>query len=203
MPEYCTCGAKLPEDARFCHKCGKPQFEYPVADSEPEVPLPAPAAAAAANSDEISFHNRIAVRVSFLAALLAFLVTAFPLPPFITVIRLLVCFVAAGFLAVYIYKRRTGQTITIRGGARLGWMTGIFSFTIATVLVAGTVLSLSAFREQLAGKNPEVDQFIRMMDDRATMAGVLLMVLIILFVLYTLLPMVGGMLCVKVLEKDG
>jgi len=203
VPEYCTCGAKLPEDARFCHKCGKPQFEYPVADSEPEVPLPAPAAAAAANSDEISFHNRIAVRVSFLAALLAFLVTAFPLPPFITVIRLLVCFVAAGFLAVYIYKRRTGQTITIRGGARLGWMTGIFSFTIATVLVAGTVLSLSAFREQLAGKNPEVDQFIRMMDDRATMAGVLLMVLIILFVLYTLLPMVGGMLCVKVLEKDG
>ena len=161
-----------------------------------------PAAAAAAKPDEISFHNRVAVRVSFLAALLAFLLTAFPLPPFITVIRLLVCFVAAGFMAVYIYKRRTGQIITIRGGARLGWMTGIFSFTIATVLVAGTVLSLSAFRDQLVGKNPEVDQFIRMMDDRATMAGVLLMVLIILFVLYTLLPMVGGMLCVKVLEKD-
>ena len=199
MPEYCTCGAQLPEDARFCHKCGKPQFEYPGIDLEPEAVPPLPAAA---NPVEISFHNRIAVRVSFLAALLAFLLTAFPLPPFITVIRLLVCFVAAGFLAVFIYKRRTGQTITIRGGARLGWMTGIFSFTIATVLVAGTVLSLSAFRDQLVGKNPEVDQFIRMMDDRATMAGVLLMALIVLFVLYTLLPMVGGMLCVKVLEKD-
>ena len=202
MPEYCTCGAKLPDDARFCHKCGKPQYDYPAPDAEAEAPPPLPVAVATANVEEISFHNRMAVRVSFLAALLAFLLTAFPLPPFITVIRLLVCFVAAGFMAVYIYKRRTGQTITIRGGARLGWMTGIFSFTIATVLVAGTVLSLSAFRDQLVGKNPEVDQFIRMMDDRATMAGVLLMALIVLFVLYTLLPMVGGMLCVKVLEKD-
>jgi hypothetical protein len=34
------------------------------------------------------------------------------------------------------------------------------------------------------------------------MAGMLLFVLLILFVLYTLLPMLGGALCAKVLEKD-
>ena len=28
VPEYCTCGAQLPPDARFCHKCGKPQYDY-------------------------------------------------------------------------------------------------------------------------------------------------------------------------------
>ena len=26
-PEYCTCGAKLAEKARFCHLCGRPVFE--------------------------------------------------------------------------------------------------------------------------------------------------------------------------------
>ena len=25
MPEFCSCGAQLPPDALFCHKCGKPQ----------------------------------------------------------------------------------------------------------------------------------------------------------------------------------
>ena len=202
MPEYCTCGAQLPPDARFCHKCGKPQFDYPEPEPEPALEPVAAVIVKRRDDTEISFHNRTAVRVSFLAALVAFLVTAFPLPPAITVIRLLVCFVAAGFLAVYVYKRRTGQAVTVRAGARLGWMTGIFSFAIATVLVAGTMLSLSTFRQQLMGKDPNVDQVIRMMDDRGAMVGMLLFVLLILFVLYTLLPMLGGALCAKVLEKD-
>ena len=204
VPEYCTCGAQLPPDARFCHKCGKPQFDYPEVEPEPEVVSATltPVNAKRPDDTEISFHNRVAVRVSFLAALVAFLVTAFPLPPLITLIRLLVCFVAAGFLAVYVYKRRTGQTVTVRAGARLGWMTGIFSFAIATVLVAGVMLSLSLSRQQYMGKDPNLDQVIKMMDDRGTMVGVLLFVLLILFVLYTLLPMLGGALCAKVLEKD-
>ncbi|MGA2185044.1 MAG: zinc ribbon domain-containing protein [Bryobacteraceae bacterium] len=202
MPEHCTCGVQLPPDARFCHKCGKPQFDYP--EPEPE-PVSEPVAAAVAKRPDdtgISFHNRTAVRVSFLAALVAFLLTAIPLPPLITVIRLLVCFVAAGFLAVYVYKRRTGQTVTVRAGARLGWMTGIFSFTILTVLLAGGMLLLSTFRQDFMGKDPNVDRLIHMMDDQGTMVSALLSGLLVLFVLYTLLPMLGGALCAKVLEKD-
>jgi zinc-ribbon domain len=202
VPEHCTCGAQLPPDARFCHKCGKPQFDYP--EPEPE-PVSEPVAAAVAKRPDdtgISFHNRTAVRVSFLAALVAFLLTAIPLPPLITVIRLLVCFVAAGFLAVYVYKRRTGQTVTVRAGARLGWMTGIFSFTILTVLLAGGMLLLSTFRQDFMGKDPNVDRLIHMMDDQGTMVSALLSGLLVLFVLYTLLPMLGGALCAKVLEKD-
>lgn len=193
---------QLPPDARFCHKCGKPQFDYP--EPEPE-PVSEPVAAAVAKRPDdtgISFHNRTAVRVSFLAALVAFLLTAIPLPPLITVIRLLVCFVAAGFLAVYVYKRRTGQTVTVRAGARLGWMTGIFSFTILTVLLAGGMLLLSTFRQDFMGKDPNVDRLIHMMDDQGTMVSALLSGLLVLFVLYTLLPMLGGALCAKVLEKD-
>jgi hypothetical protein len=202
VPEYCTCGAQLPPDARFCHKCGKPQYDYP--EPEPE-PAPAPVAAAIVKSPDesgISFHNRTAVRVSFLAALIAFLLTAIPLPPIITVIRLLVCFVAAGFLAVYVYKRRTGQAVTIRAGARLGWMTGIFSFTILTVLLAAAMILLTTFRQDIIGKDPNVDQLIHMMDDQNLMVGTLLSGLLVMFVLYTVLPMFGGALCAKVLEKD-
>jgi hypothetical protein len=48
----------------------------------------------------------------------------FPIPwPFV---RLPLAFLAAGFLAVYLYSRRTGQTLSIRSGARMGWITGIF-----------------------------------------------------------------------------
>jgi predicted amidophosphoribosyltransferase len=38
MPEFCTCGAELPPDARFCHRCGKPQRE----EIEPETVAPIP-----------------------------------------------------------------------------------------------------------------------------------------------------------------
>ncbi len=35
MPDFCTCGAQLPLDALFCHKCGKPQRD--VIEPEPEI----------------------------------------------------------------------------------------------------------------------------------------------------------------------
>lgn len=201
MPEYCTCGAQLPPDARFCHKCGKPQYDYP--EPEPE-PIAEPVAAVIVKPVEtpIGFRNRTAVHVSIFATLVAFLLIAFPLPPLIAVIRLFVCFLAAGYFAVYVYKRRTRQTITVRAGAHLGWMTGIFSFTIAAIMVIATLPSAATFRAQLMGKDPSVDQFIRTVDDRTIMVGVLLFTLVFLFALFNLLPTLGGALCAKVLEKD-
>ena len=41
---------------------------------------------------------------------------------------------AAGFLAVYLYHRRTGQPLTTGAGARMGWITGAFLFGIAALL---------------------------------------------------------------------
>ena len=78
MPEFCTCGAQLPPDARFCHKCGKPQYDYPGITEETVEPAPPPVTAAPAEPAvqpplEISFHNRLAVRIGFLAALMAVL----------------------------------------------------------------------------------------------------------------------------------
>lgn len=202
MPEYCTCGAHLPPDARFCHKCGKPQFDYPLPEPE-AVPEPvAPAIAKRQGEATIGFRNRTAVHVSLLSTLAAFLLIAFPLPTLIAVMRLFLCFIAAGYFAVYVYKRRTGQTVTVRAGARLGWMTGIFSFAIAAVMVLGTLPSAATFRAQLMGKDPNVDQLIRTVDDRTILVGALLFTLTFLFVLLSLLPMLGGALGAKVLGKD-
>ena len=50
-------------------------------------------------------------------------------------LRLPIAFVAAGFLAVYLYSRRTGQMLSLRSGARMGWITGIFSFTLGQYFV--------------------------------------------------------------------
>jgi diacylglycerol kinase len=201
VPDYCTCGAQLPEDARFCHKCGKPQYDYPALEPE-SVPAAAPAVVSRPADTEISFHNRTAVRVSFLAALVAFLLTAFPLPPFITVVRLLVCFVAAGFIAVYVYKRRTGQAVTIRGGARLGWMTGLFSFTASLILLTVEILNFSELKEQVSRQDPRFHELAAMVGDQALMIGVIVAGIIISFVLFVLLPMLGGAICAKVLQKD-
>ena len=81
---------------------------------------------------DIGFHNGLAVRIGFIAAMGAVMVSLFPIPfPWV---RLPLAFVLAGFLAVFLYSRRTGQTLSIRSGARMGWITGIFSFTLVTIL---------------------------------------------------------------------
>ncbi|MBV9770400.1 MAG: zinc ribbon domain-containing protein, partial [Bryobacterales bacterium] len=122
MPEFCTCGAQLPPDARFCHKCGKPQYDYPGLEvAEPSSPTEVAEVALPPQLQlpaEIGFHNRLAVRIGFIAAVSAVFVFLVPLP--FPVLRLLIAFIAGGFFAVFLYTRRTGQMLSIRSGARMG-----------------------------------------------------------------------------------
>lgn len=208
MPDVCTCGAQLPPDARFCHKCGKPQYDYPAIQEEtvePEQqPLPTPAIQP---PPEISFHNRIAVRIGFLAAFTGMLLVMFPLP--FPMIRLFVAFLAAGFLAVFAYTRRTGQVLSIRSGARMGWITGIFSFALVTILFTVSMVAISSqggiakfFRSQLPPNDSRASTIEQALNDPAAVAGGLLFVLMVMFVVVTTLPMIGGALGAKVLEKE-
>ncbi len=208
VPDFCTCGAQLPPDARFCHKCGKPQYDYPglVDDTEPAAPPVVPLASAPA-SPEISFHNRVAVRIGFLAALLAVLLLMFPLP--FPLPRMLIAFSAAGFLAVVVYTRRTGQILSVRSGARMGWITGIFSFMLVTIVSAATMVAISSeggivkfFRSQLPPNDARAETLAQALNDPASLAGVLVFSLIMLFVILTTLPMLGGALGAKVLAKE-
>ncbi|MEP7353411.1 MAG: zinc ribbon domain-containing protein, partial [Acidobacteriota bacterium] len=147
MPPTCTCGARLPEDARFCHKCGKPQRDAPtMVDDAPVVVLPEPESrpsispeqlAAASNAppvpQPISLSNGSAVRAALPAGISALLFSAV-LAPFA-----LPLLIAGGIFTVFLYRRRTGQVLSILNGARLGWLTGLFLFLILLVALTAIV----------------------------------------------------------------
>lgn len=208
VPEFCTCGAQLPPDARFCHKCGKPQYDYPLVEEQPdpaELQAAEPAPSAQKMPAEIGFHNGLAVRVGIIAALSAFVLFLVPLPN--PILRLL-AFLIGGFLAVFLYSRWTGQMLTIRGGARMGWMTGIFSFVLVGVLFTVAMVEISNqeglakfLSRQLPANDARTETMTQMFQDPGTLAAIVLFSLIALFVIVTALPMIGGALGAKLFEK--
>jgi hypothetical protein len=207
VPDFCTCGAQLPPDARFCHKCGKPQYDYPGLVEEsvpPEAPIAPPQPPPI---PDISFHNRIAVRIGFLTAVVAILLGLFPLP--YPVPRLMASLPAAGFLAVFLYSRRTGQMLSIRAGVRMGWITGVFCCVLVAILAASSAVAISnqgglekVFRGQLPPNDPRADTLAQALSDPGTLVGILLLSFLMLFVILTALPMIGGALGAKVLAKE-
>lgn len=223
MDQRCTCGAQLYPDALFCHKCGKPTRELMASESEaPAEPPPLPPASRlyvpdpalevprAAAVPVISFGNRQAVRSTMLVAALAWLLMTIPWPiaPFFWVLWLL----AAGFVAVWLYHKRTGESPNLRNGVRLGWLTGVFCFVISLVFIATSVVAVNGqggigavWRRQIresAAPGMNVEEALQMLESPAGVFFVLVFVLLILFMFFTALPMIGGALGAKVLEKE-
>jgi uncharacterized BrkB/YihY/UPF0761 family membrane protein len=91
-------------------------------------------------------------------------------------------------------------------GARMGWITGVFSFAIMVALMtAGLVLLYQAgpaARKQLPQGDPNVDQFLKMLNDPGGSAVfAILGALIMSFFLLTTLTMLGGALAAKLSDK--
>lgn len=207
MPERCTCGAQLPEDALFCHKCGKPQREI-VSVEEPEAapaPPPIPVAAQAAAPPVISFHNGPAVRIALSMGVLAFLclmvVGRLPAPQALS----FVCLAAAGFLAVFFYRRSTGQRLSVVNGARLGWISGIFGFAIVTIILTIMAIALSEpsvvaqLREQTKTSDvATLEKIIQALHNPADVTSIVGLT----FLLFTVLPAFGGAVGAKLLDRD-
>ncbi len=208
---YCTCGVELPPDARFCHKCGKPQYDEPLFETVEPPPLPSPQVAAPAQPLRVDFHNSMAVRVSALSAFLINFLSVFPMPAPLVVVWRLVLLLGGGFFAAYLYTRRTGNSLSIRGGAQMGWITGIFCFVISTVLFTIGVVGIAAEKglaqvfTEMANQSgsPELAaQFQQVFASPASIATVVLVILVGLFICLTAIPAVGGALGAKVLEKE-
>ena len=210
MPEFCTCGAQLPPDSLFCHKCGKPQRDVIAPESEPEsvaefVPPPAEPVAAALQPPALNFHNLVAVRIAFVMAPAAFMLLGFPAFS-------VLLWIAAGFLAVFFHRRRTGVLLNVRAGVRLGWITGVLMFAITTVIFTLTVVpavangGITLLREQLKNRpsDPNVQEALRMLESApgAGLATILLVSLFTLFVFITLLSMAGGALGAKFVSRN-
>ncbi len=206
----CTCGAELPDGARFCHKCGRPQRDedrLPAAEIVPQeappVLLPPPA------TPTPGFSNPLAVRTALLFGSLSALLNSIPFVSFGCCLWL----VGSGFLAVYLYSRRTGALLAVGGGAYLGWMTGLFTFVI-TIFLTGVNFAIqpgarTGFRqaiEQQLQKMPAQDeiarQVIAFLTSPAGMAMFLLFYLVVAFLGMVALSIAGGALGAKVMEKD-
>jgi hypothetical protein len=215
VPERCTCGAQLPPDALFCHKCGKPQRELLEPDPEPVVeeavtaaPVPgAPIAPAPVASTPIGFHNGPAVRVALLAGVLSIVIWGIGgriAPP----VFFPVWMILSGMLAAFLYKLRTGQRLSAIGGARLGWISGIFGLVIIAILfgVFATAMvndpaTASSIRQQFAQSGQpgaDFDTFVKELRSPSTW----LLVLPLFFLLFTILSAFGGAIAARLLDRD-
>ncbi len=207
MEPRCTCGALLPADARFCHKCGRPQYEEDIerlsssseAASIPvQAPLDVPIAGTAV---PIGFGNiravvtTMAVAAFALVVLLIFAMFAPPLG------LLVLC--AAGYAAAYVYRRQTAQPLSTGGGAYLGLMTGLWLFLVFAMSVAaiGIELGSPTGREMLRVGMARVPEAAKMLDNPHELLVSITETLIPMFFLATVSAAFGGMLAARTLAR--
>jgi len=225
---HCTCGAKLVDDARFCHRCGRPvrdddplllppePEEVPVVESEPsdsiepsgKLESPQLQMAADAPLMDVNFRSPLAVRVGFLAASIVQLVLM--LIAMAHVVQLLpVVLAAGGAYAVVLFCRRAGRVLSIMEGARMGWITGVFSFVISTVLfTAGLVISgkgiVPIFEENLktAGlDSASTTKALELIRDPQVLILFVVLMLVFNFLLVCVVSSLGGALGARLTRR--
>jgi hypothetical protein len=192
MPEFCTCGTKLVEDARFCHRCGRPTSEEFI-EATPAAPPPTPptiqdAVQAKIAQLPVNFSNPIAIRV---ALLMSVVIIPVELMPFLNLLSF-VWWLGAGWCAVLLYRRLTGSVLSIRAGARLGSITGVLTFLgYAILLTIGIVAAGNEFVSQIEKQNPDVSQVIH---DPTMLFAVIMLGMALLFALVVAICAAGGAL---------
>ena len=201
VPEFCTCGAELPPEARFCHKCGKPQWEEPLPEPVAAPPVQPPPAQPPPVA-EVSFRNRVAVRTGLLVAAIALALSSIPLAPWLPFVWML----GAGVFSVYLYNRRTGQPLSVRSGMRMGWITGVFTFLFSMVLITIGLALIAGQADAFARVLREQSNLPKEMTDRALeilrSPAELLVSLLMGFVSFTAAGALGGALGARVFSKN-
>ncbi len=196
-PEKCTCGAVLAENARFCHRCGRPVYELTALEKEELAPTPPPAPQVVVPPPPlpISFGNPIALRVAFLMSLGILLASMLPLVN----LFILVWCLPAGWGAVRVYRRLTGQRLTVSAGARLGFLTGLFAFVMLTVFITfAMVTSGKEILNEITGQMIKQDPRMADVINNPTMLGAaMIMMMVMVFTMVTGICAAGGALGAK------
>ncbi len=199
MPEFCTCGAQLPPDALFCHKCGKPQREIlPVEVVREEQENIPPPRATAPEPLPLNFRNSLAVRIALIVAAVSTVV--FFLLPFLN-------WLFGGFLAVAWYRRRTGRGLNLGAGMRMGWITGVLAFVLYIIPFAIEIPTMTNAMLQrlhnMPGQDPAlVQEMTRFFQSSTGTAALVTVALMFLFLVITFLSMAGGVLGAKVVGRS-
>jgi hypothetical protein len=127
--------------------------------------------------------------------LVAMIALGFLFPPLFPIV---LC--AAGFVATRLYNQKSTQPLTAAAAARLGWMTGFWLFLAVALMfaMAAIVISNPAGWEQIKsiwGQVPQAAKLVSMSQHDVLMQ--LLIDLPFFFLLFTLLPGLGGILGAK------
>ena len=205
--EHCSCGFALPEGAQFCPGCGRP---LTAAAREQERTLNALPPREDEKPPQVGFSDVHSIRACYWPAVAAALLSNLP------GLNLL-CFLwhpGAGFLAVHSYRRRTGREPNPREGAKLGFLTGVVSFTLSMILLAvasllpgsgGMMGGFQRMQEEFEkGGNAEVaEQLGKLMAEPAALALVLVFALAFSFLFTAGMATLGGAMGARVLNaKD-
>jgi hypothetical protein len=152
----------------------------------------------------VSFRNPLALRISFVMALVVLLLQMIP------GLNLLfaVWWLGAGWSAVAVYRRLTGAVISVRAGARLGSITGILAFVSMTLTFAMSLLVVgnefqTVLRKQLEEATKQTPEIGQIMNDPWTMATMFLVVLAVMFVMMVGTCAAGGALGARFAARDG
>ena len=195
QPEKCTCGAVLAENARFCHRCGRPVHEMSPAELEELFPTPPPPPRVIIVPPPpmpIGLGNPIALRVAIMMSLA---ITMMELMPYLIYLSFL-WWMLAGWGAVWLYRRLTGLEVTVSAGARLGFLTGLFTFIGIALLVALMFFSTEgrdALNQQML-KDPRTADVLK---NPIMLASGMIMALFMIFTIVAGLCTAGGALGAK------
>jgi hypothetical protein len=200
-PETCTCGTILVENARFCHRCGRPVYELTTSEMEeaaevsvsatPGPPVVAP------QPLPVSFGNPIALRVAFLMSLGIMMAEMLPVVNWL----FFAWWLLAGWGGVRLYRRLTGLRLTVAAGARLGVLTGIFAFVSMAVIFSFTMAS-SAGRDMLDQMVKQDPRMSEVMNNPVMLGAVLVMVLVMVFGMVVGICAAGGALGAKLAAPE-
>lgn len=170
---------------------------------EAPAPVAVEAAPAVPPPPVIGLSNGPAVRSAMLACGLALLLSILLGPLGLELLAL----IAGGFFAVYLYRRKTGQPVSVLNGLRLGWISGIFVFTLVMIATTIMVAALSQpemaaqLREQMIKSSYPADQVTAMFEGLQDPSGIGIR-LLFGFVSSTLLMGLGAALGAKLLSRN-
>jgi hypothetical protein len=208
-------------NALFCHRCGRPlrpllKEEEPAEEEQPAEPEPVASApdrvllsvSGPPEAVPVEMRNRIAVRSALVAAALSqLLLNLLPVLSFVPVLGgtlvllgFFVLILGGGWYASFLFQRRSGEPASLRSGARLGWICGIFSFVISTIFFSLSALALVNSSSALEANRKNATALglpAEVMDQMMSVIRnpfALVLLLFFLFFLLTAMSSLGGLL---------